>query len=82
MYHYELDFDVADSDRVVRVAVCGQEWQPRNDPNVSRYIALWTATGHSRRPGAKFRLLKNFSWGGHFPCTLQPEPWKLKAGGG
>ena len=75
---------------VVRVAVCAQEWQDRDVPDDVRYQLLWRAVAspsrrqdlaHRPAAGAKaravrprFRLWKNFSYHGHFPCTLRAPP--------
>lgn len=90
-FHYEIDIEVDLRDTakppiVIRVAVCAQEWQDRPTPDAVRYQLLWRAvsTDHHRRraaaklaqaPALRFRLLKNFSYRGHFPCELRPPPW-------
>ena len=84
-FHYELDMEAealhqSDSSRsaqsLFRVAVCAQEWQDRGIPDDVRYQLLWRAVAVSHRSrraattASRFKLTKNFSYNGHFPCTL------------
>ena len=88
--HYELDVEAEDRHGSVlfRVAVCAQEWR-RGVAAAGRYQPLWRAIAKSRASsrtstatGSKgtdapprFRLHKDFGWGGHFPCSLRHPPW-------
>ena len=77
-FNYEIDMEVSSEARkqqpsVVRVAVCAQEWQDRDVPDAVRYQLLWRAVS-TRHAADRFRLAKNFSYQGHFPCALRPAP--------
>lgn len=87
-YNYEVDME-ADTNKpqpvVVRVAICAQEWQDSGVPDTVRYQLLWRAVAsmghhaprssreHKSKP-LRFRLAKNFTYKGHFPCALRPAP--------
>ena len=83
-FNYEIDMEteVAAKRQVVRVALCAQEWQDRTVPDAVRYQLLWRAVatrGRGRKradSGAplRFRVSRNFSYTGHFPCALRQPP--------
>ena len=74
-FNYEVDIE-ADMDKpqpaLVRIALCAQEWQARDVPDSVRYQPLWRAIATGRQH--KFRLAKNFTYKGHFPCALRAPP--------
>ena len=69
-FHYEIDMDVdltpSMTPNVVRVAVCDMVWRPATDDG--RYQLLFRAIRRGRN--GNFKVTKNFSFQGHFPCSL------------